>query len=118
MNATTRNNNQFSYSTPRFQHYYPWSLGLSSFLKPSQLPGSIQPRATNMRYMAKSITITNSALTGTHFTPGWREAIIVKCLARVSNPHSAAPELGFLIHSVRHPVSTQAYGPGVDFTKS
>ena len=40
---------------------------------------------------------TNSALTGTHLTPGWREAIMIKCLAqghkchgRDSNPHSAA----------------------------
>ena len=38
-----------------------------------------------------------SLLTGTHLTPGWREAIMVKCLAqghkchgRDSNPHSAA----------------------------
>ena len=41
-------------------------------------------------YLAKSITIPISALTGTHlFAPGWREAIIVKCLAqghKVSRP--------------------------------
>ena len=37
------------------------------------------------------------ALTGTHLTPGWREAIMIKCLAqghkchgRDSNQHSAA----------------------------
>ena len=45
------NNNQFLYSafhtrraSQSAPHYYPWSLGLNSFLKPSQLPGgSMQP---------------------------------------------------------------------------
>ena len=46
---------------------------------------------------AQGALSTNSALTGTHLTPGWREAIMIKCLAqghkchgRDSNPHSAA----------------------------
>ena len=41
--------------------------------------------------------INQPALTGTHLTPGWKEAIMIKCLAqghkchgRDSNPHSTA----------------------------
>ena len=44
------------------QHYYPWSLGLKSFLKPSQLPGEYT--ACVAKYVAQS------RLTGTHLPVG------------------------------------------------
>ena len=49
-----------------------WSLGIKSFLKPSQLPGEIYCLCAIYAYSAKPITRTISALTGTHFTP-WVE---------------------------------------------
>ena len=54
----------------RFRHYYPWSLGLKSLLKPSQLPGEYTACAQYMHYSAKPITRTISALTGTHLPLG------------------------------------------------
>ena len=50
-----------------------------SFLKPSQLPGEYT--AQLLPFLAHREQ-TISAFTGTHLTPGWREAIMVKCLAQ------------------------------------
>ena len=54
------------------QHYYPWSLGLKSFLKPSQLPGEYTVCAPNI---CKLINHKNQLCPHRYpFTPGWREA--------------------------------------------
>ena len=59
------------------QHYYPWSLGLKSFLKPSQLPGEYTACAA--KYVATKLINHNTHLCPHRYplTPGWREAIIV-----------------------------------------
>ena len=48
----------------------PWSLGLKSFLTPSQLLGEYTACGQCMRYSAKPITRTISALTGTRLPLG------------------------------------------------
>ena len=64
----------------RFQHYYPWSLGLKSFLKPSQLPVEYTACATKYVAQSRLINHKNQLYHNRYpFTPGWREAIIVKC---------------------------------------
>ena len=97
------------------QHYYPWSLGLKS----SQLPGEYTACAT--KYVAQSRLINHKNQLCPHrypFTPGWREAIIVKCLAqghkchdRDSNPHSTEQNPQSL-NSVL--LSAQPWHPKVD----
>ena len=76
----------------------PWSLGLKSFRKPSQLPWEYtslaqQICATQLNQSQEPSLPSRSQVPINH---GWREAIIVKCLAqghkchdRDSNPHSA-----------------------------
>ena len=81
----------------RYFRSYSRSLGLKSFLKPSQTP--VEYTACAAKYVAQWRLINHKNQLCPHrypFTPGWREAIIVKCLAqghkchdRDSNPHSA-----------------------------
>ena len=79
-------------------HYYPAHKG--SYIIPETISapwGVYSSIAAITAHIGPGLIRANSALTGTHLTPGWREAIMVKCLAqghkchgRDSNPHSAA----------------------------
>ena len=70
----------------------PWSLGQLTLLKPSQLPGEYTAPCC---YLSAQRLIKHKAistLTGTHFTPGWREAISDKA----SCPRTQAPQAPWL----------------------
>ena len=96
-NNIINNNSNMMLCTPKghpkhFQHFYPLVVTFNSFLKPTQLPGEMQPvQQICATHSAKSITI--SALTGTHLPLGGENQL--QCLAQGhnchdwdSNPHS------------------------------
>ena len=69
-----------------------WSLGhFSRPLKSSQLLW--EPVQLYALLLAESFTRTISALTGGPFTPWWREAIIVQCLALGHKCHDEGKQI-------------------------
>ena len=90
---------------------------LSSLCSIQPVPPNMQRTKLNHGGRYRTTTRTISALTEHPLTPGWREAIIVKCLAQGhkchnqdSNPHSAEQNQQSLNSELlstrpRHPIS-------------